>query len=53
MRELRLRWFTRRGNKAGRFLEVSVLAKGGHKGVIWLLEGWFGRGWRRFAGELR
>jgi hypothetical protein len=41
------------GNKAGRFLEVSVLTEGGRKGVIWLPEGRFGRGWRRFAGELR
>ena len=41
------------GNKAGRFLEVSVLAEGGCKGVIWLLEGWHGKGWRRFEGELR
>ena len=40
-------------NKAGRFLEVSFLAVGGRKGVIWLPEGRFGRGWRRFAGELR
>ena len=32
------------GNKAGRFLEVLILAKGGRKGVIWLLEGRFGRG---------
>jgi hypothetical protein len=43
----------RGGNKAGRFLEVSVIAEGGRKGVIWLPEGCFGRGWRRFAGELR
>jgi hypothetical protein len=41
------------GNKAGRFLEVSVMAEGGCKGVIWVPEGCFGRGWRRFAGELR
>jgi hypothetical protein len=41
------------GNKAGRFLEVAVLAVGGRKGVIWLPEGRFGNGWRRFAGELR
>jgi hypothetical protein len=40
------------GNKAGRFLEVSFLAVGGRKGVIWLPEGRFGRGWQRFAGEL-
>ena len=33
------------GNKAGRFLEVSVLAAGRRKGVIWLPEGRFGRGW--------
>ena len=31
-------------NKVGRFLEVSVYAKGGHKGVLWLPEGRFGRG---------
>jgi hypothetical protein len=41
------------GNKAGRFLEVSVFAEGGRKGVIWLPEGRYGRGWQRFAGELR
>jgi hypothetical protein len=41
------------GNKAGRFLEVSVMAEGGRKGVIWLPEGRFRRGWRRFVGELR
>jgi hypothetical protein len=40
-------------NKAGRFLEVSFLAVGGRKGVIWLQEGRFGRGWRKFAGKLR
>jgi hypothetical protein len=43
----------RGGNKARRFLEVSILAEGSRKGVIWLPEGRFGRGWRRFAGELR
>ena len=36
----------RGGNKAGRFLGVSVFAEGGRKGVIWLLEGRFRRGWR-------
>jgi hypothetical protein len=41
------------GNKAGRFLEVLILAESGHKGVIWLLEGRFGRGWRRFVSELQ
>jgi hypothetical protein len=41
------------GNKAERFLEVSFLAVGGRKGVIWLPEGRFGNGWRRFAGKLR
>ena len=40
------------GNKASRLLEVSVLAEGGRKGVIWLPEGRYGRGWQRFAGEL-
>ena len=40
------------GNKAGRFLEVSVMVEGGYKGVIWLPEGRFGRGRQRFAGEL-
>jgi hypothetical protein len=40
-------------NKAGRYLEVSVYAEGGRKGVLWLPEGRFGWGWRRFAGELR
>ena len=41
------------GNKPGRFLEESVFVEGGCKGVIWLLEGRFGRGWGRFVGELR
>ena len=41
------------GNKARRFLEVLVLAEGGRKGVIWLLEGRFGWGWWWFVGELR
>jgi hypothetical protein len=41
------------GNKAGRFLEVSVFAEGGRKGVIWLPEGRYGRGWQCFAGELQ
>jgi hypothetical protein len=40
-------------NKAGRFLEVFVYVEGGHKGVLWLMKGCFGRGWHRFAGELR
>jgi hypothetical protein len=40
-------------NKVGRYLEVSVYAEGGRKGVLWLPEGRLGRGWRRFAGELR
>jgi hypothetical protein len=40
-------------NKAGRFLEVAVFAEGGRKGGIWIPEGRDGRGWRRFAGELR
>ena len=32
---------------------MSAYAEGGHKGVLWLPEGGYGRGWRRFAGELR
>jgi hypothetical protein len=40
-------------NKAGRYLEVSIYAEGGRKGVLWLLEDRFGWGWRWFAGELR
>jgi hypothetical protein len=40
-------------NKAGRFLEVAVFAEGGRKGGVWIPEGRDGRGWRRFAGELR
>jgi hypothetical protein len=40
-------------NKAGRYLEVSVYVEGGRKGVIWIPECRFGRGWHRFAGELR
>jgi hypothetical protein len=40
-------------NKAGRFLEVAVFAEGGRKGGLWLPEGRDGRGWRRFADELR
>ena len=31
---------------------MSVYAEGGCKGVIWLLEGPFGRGWHHFVGEL-
>jgi hypothetical protein len=31
-------------NKAGRYLEVSVYAKGGRKGVLRIPEGRFGRG---------
>jgi hypothetical protein len=38
-------------NKAGSFLEVSVFAT--RKGIIWFPEGRGGRGWRRFASELR
>jgi hypothetical protein len=40
-------------NKSGRFLEVAVFAEGGRKGGIWLPKGRDGRGWRRFAAELR
>jgi hypothetical protein len=40
-------------NKAGSFLEVVVFVEGGHKGIIWLPEGRGGRGWCRFANELR
>jgi hypothetical protein len=40
-------------NKSGRFLEVAVFAEGGRKGGLWLPEGRDGRGWRRFAAELR
>ena len=43
----------RGGNKVRSFLELLVLAEGGRKGVIWFLGGRFGRGWRRFVGELR
>jgi hypothetical protein len=32
---------------------VSVYAEGGRKGVLWIPEGRFGRGWRLFADELR
>jgi hypothetical protein len=39
--------FVRGGsNKAARFSEVAVYAEGGRKGMIWLLEGCEGRGWR-------
>ena len=31
-------------NKGGRFLEVSIYAEGGCKGVLWLLEGDLGGG---------
>jgi hypothetical protein len=34
-------------------LEVSVYAEGGRKGVLWLPDCRFGRGWHHFAGELR
>ena len=41
-----------RGNKSGRFLEVSVNAKGGRRGMILFPEGREGRGWSRISGEL-
>jgi hypothetical protein len=41
------------GNKAGRYLEVAVYAKGVRKGIIWLPEGRGGWGWQRFVRELR
>jgi hypothetical protein len=31
-------------NKAGRFLEVAVFAKGGRKGGLWIPEGHDGQG---------
>lgn len=34
------------GNKAGRFLEAVVYDVGGRKGIIWILEGRNGQGWR-------
>ena len=40
-------------NKAVRFLEVAVFVEGGRKGIIWLLEGRGGWGWRCFVSELR
>ena len=40
-------------NKARRFLEVAVFAEGGRKGGLWVLKGHDGKGWRRFARELR
>jgi hypothetical protein len=40
-------------NKSGRFLEVSVYAEGGCRGVLWLPEGRSGRVLRQFVGELR
>jgi hypothetical protein len=40
-------------NKAGRFLEVAIYAKGGQKGIIWLPEDRNGWGWRHFVGEMR
>ena len=40
-------------NKAGRFLEVAVFVEGGRKGGLWLLEERDGKGWLRFARELR
>jgi hypothetical protein len=33
------------GSKADHYLEVAVYAKGGQKGIIWLLEGHEGWGW--------
>ena len=39
-------------NKGGRFLEVSIYAEGGRKGVLWIPEGRFGQGWRFFLDEL-
>jgi hypothetical protein len=41
----------RRGrNKAGRFLEVAVYAKGGRKGMVLFPEGRAGWGWSRVSG---
>jgi hypothetical protein len=40
-------------NKAGCFLAAVVFAEGNLKGIIWLLEGREGWGWRRFVDELR
>jgi hypothetical protein len=40
-------------NKGGRFLEVVVFVDDDRKGIIWILEDHFERGWRRFVTELR
>lgn len=39
-------------NKVVRYLEVAVYAKGGRKGIIWLLKGHEGRGQCWFVREL-
>jgi hypothetical protein len=38
------------GNVAGRFLEVAVYAAGGRRGIIYIPEGYEGRGWSKFGG---
>jgi hypothetical protein len=43
----------RGGNKVGRFLQVGIYVEGGRKGVICILEGQSGNGWRQFVNELR
>jgi hypothetical protein len=42
----------RGGNAAGRFLEVAIYAVGGRRGIIYILEGYEGRGWRKVVLEL-
>jgi hypothetical protein len=42
----------RGGNVAGRFLEVAVYYLGGRRGIIYIPEGYDGRGWSRFVLEL-
>jgi hypothetical protein len=34
-------------------MEAGIYVEGGRNGVIWIPEGRNGRGWWRFAGELR
>jgi hypothetical protein len=33
-------------------MEAGIYVEGGCKGVLWIPEGWNGRGWRRIVGEL-
>ena len=46
VREIKVLMVHRGVNKAGGFLELSVYAEGGRRGVLRLPKGYNGRGWR-------